>query len=217
MFFTQSTRYITLFILLGLTTASQASYYDAEQNLEFHALSSELTPNANWRIATGTEVYALFYGQQVNYDQPALFRQQTADAILALGGTVNSGEVSCGGQDCEAIITACNQLPFLPECETLVVTGGEYILPGLAYDEEGLAGNYLSLYEISGSYSDLDGDGLWVNNLISPAAALDYQCEFTDCSNLNGPVAYVNEVPVPAAAWLFGSALLSLVALKRNQ
>ena len=135
-----------------------------------------------------------------------------------LGGQGVGGNVSCGSlpaSDCQLIQTQCDTNPESPICSILQYTGGEYSVDGFAYDGGEGSANYLDLYELFGTYSDIDGDGLWENHLTSYAAPIGYDCEVVDCINANGLVVYVSEVPLPAGLLLMMSALLGLVGMKR--
>lgn len=209
-----------LLFMAFMSNTVSASYFDSEQGLLFQTQSNlDTTPiGSNWSVANYTEVYTLFYGSEINYGQPAAFRQQTADAILALGGQGVGGNLSCDpfpANDCPLIQSFCDTNPGDPVCGSLQYSGGEYSVPGFAYDGGEGSANYLDLYELYGTYSDLDGDGLWENHLLSNAAPIGYDCEVVDCINANGLVVYVSEVPLPAGLPLMISALLGLLGLKR--
>ena len=213
-------KFLALVFLVFLSNTALASYLDLDQGLLFQTQSSlDTTPiGNNWRVANDSEVYTLFYGSEINYGDPAPFRQQTVDAILALGGQGVGGNLSCDpfpASECQSIKNQCYVNPDGPGCSTLQYTGGEYSVPGLAFDGGEGSANYLDLYEIFGTYSDLNGDGLWVNEIISLAAPIGYDCEVVDCVNVNGLVVYVSEVPLPAGLLLMMSALLGLVGMKR--
>jgi hypothetical protein len=213
-------KFLALVFLVFLSNTALASYFDLDQGLLFQTQSNlDTTPiGSNWSVADYTEVYTLFYGSEINYGDPAPFRQQTVDAILALGGQGVGGNLSCDpfpASECQLIQSFCDTNPSDPVCSSLQDTGGEYSVPGFAYDGGEGSANYLDLYELFGTYSDIDGDGLWENHLTSNAAPIGYDCEVVDCVNANGLVVYVSEVPLPAGLPLMISALLGLLGLKR--
>ena len=86
--------------------------------------------------------------------------------------------------------------------------------------EDGLAGDGYSLGTLIDSFTFTDGSysaaspSAW--HLTSIALAGEYVLEMTT-GGANSSTSQISAVPLPAAAWLFGSALLGLGALRRKQ
>jgi hypothetical protein len=95
--------------------------------------------------------------------------------------------------------------------------GTSYSLSPFLYYESGYGDyenhGYWDRNILFGSYY-LDG-GQWASTMTSYAGTYGETCE--ESCNSNEATLYVSTVPVPAAAWLFGSALFGLVGIKRKR
>ena len=205
-------RTLCIGFLVSLTFSSSvyAAYYDANQSLLFKA--SHNAPGVEWRVANSLEIDNLF-GPDLWSGQPAAFRQQTADAIIGLGGSGTGPQLSCDpsfGIPCEDLQSLCELSPGFPACGSLEFGGDLYTLPSLAFDSDNSgATRFGDLYEISGTYTRVGSD--WSLSLVTLAAPIDAWCE-VDC---NFPTIYVSEVPLPAGMPLMASALLGLFGLRK--
>lgn len=201
----------SLFLALSLTSSLQASYYDGNQSLLFQASYTDL--GANWRIATGEEVDALLYvSANPTSLHPSSFNQNIADAILGLGGQGAAPVLSCDtsfGGTCEELQVICETFA-IPQCGSIQLTGGEYTLASVAYNEDGFGtSNILDMYLLDGTYTQLNGE--WTVNPFVLAAPIGAWCE-ADCDFAK---LYVSEVPLPAGLPLMASALLGLLGVRK--
>jgi hypothetical protein len=205
---------LTSLLFLLLTPLSQAaSFYHEDSGLNFQTSTTEL--DSNWRVATDNDLDILFGGNLYNIS--TTFDPSIADAILGLGGTSNGdGSLTCAPEhgDCIQLQATC-EVVNIPGCETLI------------YNEATMYSLSEFLYEL-GSEDELDywdrsllfGDyyldnGQWVSSMLSLAGTYIETCEEPCSSNVQ--TLYVSSVPVPASAWLFGSALVGLAGIKRKK
>lgn len=181
---------IMALIGMALTfTASAATHYHDASGLTFQTSVSAL--DGNWRVATNEDLDVLFGGDLYSIDGP--FNASIAQAIIDLGGT-NNGTLPPGFP---SNATSYTLTPFL------------YYESG--YDDYENHG-YWDRNILFGSYY-LDGDQ-WFSTILSYAGTYGETCD-ESCST-NEATLYVSTVPVPAAVWLFGSAIIGLAGYKRK-
>lgn len=198
---------LLLFFTSFLSINSQA-YYDQDQGLLFGVGEA----SESWRLATETEISTLFGGELFNGILAEDFNQSTADAILSLGGSGSFTDttLTCDalpGLSCEELEQICTVNPAFTGCSTLayVSSGGLLTLTGLRLADQ----EYSVFYQGS--------ESVWSLDLTGPPEALSDYCGEPGGTSCDLSQLLVSTVPVPAAAWLFGSALIGLVGIKRKR
>jgi len=203
-----------------LSPMALASYYDTDQDLTY-ALATE-TSGSNWRNANYNDVNNLF-SLNPGDDMFGDFNQEYVDIIISLGGTASedfsSGSLSCDqipGTTCEDQVQICATNPSFPFCSSISNNGsGSVSLYGFWIDGDD-SDNYLYQQELWFVYSFDELNDHWMLEITGYAAELGDYCyeEYADCDI--PPLMVSTTVPVPAATWLFASALIGLTGIKRK-
>ena len=173
--------------ILTLNVANSAVYVEPNSGLGFQAAGIDLS--SSWSVATVDDVGTLFTGPFGGYDiwNPSFIP------------VFHQGYV-------DTILTLGG-----------VAVSGSYYRLDVLFDADQFGGrpSYLQRTALFVIYQE-SNQGVWELTAYYNAAPLEFNCSDESlCPGSN--TLFVNQVPVPAAAWLFGSALIGLTGIKRKK